>query len=644
LEDVKEATIRIEAQGSFVNPTGEQTNYAGGGSGFIIDPSGIAVTNNHVVAGAALLRVWVGEESQPRNAKIIGVSECSDLAVIDLDGDDYTYLEWYDGDVAAGLDVYTAGFPLGDPEFTLTRGIVSKGRANGETRWASVDAVIEHDATINPGSSGGPLVTADGQVVAVNYASRSDTNQYFAIARDEALEIIEQLLTPMDIDSIGVNPQAVSFDSGESGIWAASVRSGSPADRAALEAGDVILQLEGLDLATDGTMADYCDILRSHKPEDQLDIQVLRLSTGEILEGQINGPPLGEGASTVVPTVAPTAVPTRPAQTYVSIEDDLQAITMQVPRAWNDIDGSPYKDSDGNAIAAALVASSDVNAFRSYGAPGVYFMAMPLEPGQFDAPGLLDEFDQRAACTYEGRHDYSDQLYTGSYDEYSDCGDSGSGFVVIVAAPESQDFFTMVMVNVMSPADLDAIERILDSFEVIGDLPGEGGGSSDTFTLILENKSPDPVCHLYITDSDTLGDDWLQSEQLEPNKGLSIDLPVSEYVVVAQDCQESYMGVFFDITEDAVLTIGGPGRTVSIRAKNQTGGDICGIYISATTQETWGENWLGDAIVQDGQEWIFYVAPGDYDLLVQDCEGADIRQVEGIAFTSDKLWTITREE
>jgi hypothetical protein len=81
------------------------------------------------------------------------------------------YAKWYDGPITPGLAVYVGGFPLGDPEFTLTRGIVSKERASGETSWALVDAVIEHNATINPGNSGGPLVTQDGKRVGINYAS-----------------------------------------------------------------------------------------------------------------------------------------------------------------------------------------------------------------------------------------------------------------------------------------------------------------------------------------------------------------------------------------------------------------------------------------------------------------------------------------
>ncbi|MEZ4676896.1 MAG: trypsin-like peptidase domain-containing protein [Caldilineaceae bacterium] len=177
LADVRGAVVQIEAVGTFVDPAeGMQLNAAGRGSGFIIDPSGIAVTNNHVVTGGGLYKVYVDGEDEPRNAKVLGVSECADLAVIDIQGDGFPYLDWYQERIRVGLDVYAVGFPLGDPEFTMTRGIVAKERADGETNWASVDRVIQHDATINPGNSGGPLVNADGQVVAVNYAGNSETN------------------------------------------------------------------------------------------------------------------------------------------------------------------------------------------------------------------------------------------------------------------------------------------------------------------------------------------------------------------------------------------------------------------------------------------------------------------------------------
>jgi serine protease Do len=291
LQDVKQAIIQIESQGTFIDPEfGLIQNGAGRGSGFIIDPEGIAVTNNHVVTGAALLKVWVGGEDSPRNARVLGVSECSDLAVIDIDGSGFPYLDWFGGSADVGMDIYVAGFPLGDPEYTLTRGVISKAQANGETSWASVDAVIEYDATTNPGNSGGPVVTPDGKVVGIHYAGSGSTRQAFGISQEIARNVIGQLREGRNIDTIGINGQAVGTEDGSlTGIWVSSVQSGSPADKAGIQPGDIITMIENLVLATDGSMADYCDILRSHRPEDTLSMQVLRWASYEVLEGQLNG-------------------------------------------------------------------------------------------------------------------------------------------------------------------------------------------------------------------------------------------------------------------------------------------------------------------------------------------------------------------
>lgn len=291
LEDARGAVIQIEAQGTFVDPQFGEYIGAGRGTGFIIDPSGIAVTNNHVVTGAAFVKVWIGgDTSQVYNARILGVSECSDLAVIDIEGEGFPYLEWYSGPVTVGLEVYAAGFPLGETEYTLTKGIVSKDSASGLTNWSSVESVIMHDATINPGNSGGPLITDDGKVVAVNYRLRPDYNQYFAIAREEALMVIQQLRAGDNVDSIGVNGSAVVSDDGTfSGIWVTSVETGSPAANAGLQGGDIITALEGQPLAADGTLYTYCEIIRSHTQDDVVALEVLRYPTGEYLEGELNG-------------------------------------------------------------------------------------------------------------------------------------------------------------------------------------------------------------------------------------------------------------------------------------------------------------------------------------------------------------------
>lgn len=480
LQDVKSATIQIEAQGSFVDPqVGLQLNAAGRGSGFIIDESGIAVTNNHVVTGAALLRVWVGGESEPRNARVLGASECSDLAVIDIDGEGYPYLEWYEGPIAVGMDVYAAGFPLGDPEFTLTRGIISKEQADGETDWASVDAVVQHDAVINPGNSGGPLVSAEGQVVGVNYAGASGVDQYFAIARAEALRIIDQLRGGQDVTSIGVNGMAVS-DGVISGIWVSSVKSGSPADRAGVVGGDIITAIEGLILATDGTMADYCDILRSHAPEDTLGIEILRYSTEEVLVGQLNGREL-ELSFSFAQEVEQQAAGELDSDfaagatyaDYVEVWDDTETIVVEVPVEWSaEVDGRPYLDENDEFLAADIQASSNLEDFlNTYATPGIEFAASRAWASLYDQASLLDELERTYDCVYDGRYEYDDGLYSGLYDLYLDCGDVGSVIVELAAMPEDGSFIIFVQIQAVTDADLDALDRILDTFFVAGELP-----------------------------------------------------------------------------------------------------------------------------------------------------------------------------
>lgn len=290
LSEVQDAVVRIVAEGAFRDPADSATYAVSGqGSGFIIDPSGIAVTNNHVVTGQARLKIYFNGESTPRNARVLGVSECSDLAVIDIEGDGYRYLEWYGDEITAGLDVYTIGYPLGVTDVTMTRGIVSQPHADGETTWSSIDDVIQHDATINPGSSGGPLVTPAGQVVGVNYAANREASQYFAVGPDETFRVFDELLEGRDVTSIGINGSIVQFTSGAYGIWVAAVSSGSPADEVGILPGDIIMGLENLPASTEGTFEEYCDTLRSRDDDDPLKILVYRMDTGSHLEGTLNG-------------------------------------------------------------------------------------------------------------------------------------------------------------------------------------------------------------------------------------------------------------------------------------------------------------------------------------------------------------------
>lgn len=481
------ATIQIVAQGSFMDPEfGMQYNSAGAGSGFIIDPSGIAVTNNHVVTGAAFIQVYVQGRDKPLNAKVLGVSECSDLAVIDIEGDGYPYLDWNTGPITLGTEVYALGYPLGDPRPTLTRGVVSKEDADGETSWASVDSVIEHDATINPGNSGGPLVSTEGKVIGVNYAGSSNTNQYFAISAANARPVVEQLRTGKDLDSIGVNGEAVITEDNISGIWVSSVESGSPANKAGVKAGDIITMLEGLVLSTNGTMSDYCDVLRSRNATDTMSIEVLRYATQEVLEGQLNGDPLkqsfsfaeqvqvDDGNSSSGSSGSSGSTDTATYENYVGIYDDSQAIYVEVPAEWADVDGSNWLDSDdGSVLGSQLIASTDIAGFSgNYVTPGMQILAGAYF-GDTTMGELVDVFDFSGDCTYDGRFDYSDPVYTGVYDQYSNCAGAGSVIIVLGAEPTAQNYSVVVLVQAVTEADLDALDHILNTFNVVGTLPGQ---------------------------------------------------------------------------------------------------------------------------------------------------------------------------
>ena len=474
-QDAIDATIQIEAQGSFEDPEfGTQLNVAGRGSGFIIDPSGIAVTNNHVVTGAAFLQVYVQGHDRPLNAKVLGVSECSDLAVIDIEGAGYPFLEWGTTNPKIGTEVYALGYPLGDPQPTLTRGVISKERTSGETNWASINNVLEHDATINPGNSGGPLVTSDGKVVGVNYRGRSQTSQYYAISAKDAIPIVEQLRAGTDLDSIGINGEAVITDDGTPGIWVSSVKSGSPADKVGIKAGDIITRLEGLLLALDGTMADYCDILRSRNATDAMNVEVLRFATQEYLEGQLNGPKLETSfsfAQTVAIPDSPSSGDITTYQDYVGITDDYGAIYVEVPAEWWDVDGSNWVDDDGTILGSSLYASTSIDSFNSdFSTPGMQILASD-QFGDTQMYELLDLVDFTNSCDYGGRFDYEDPVYTGQYDLYSDCAGQGSVIIVLAVEPAEKDYTVLLLVQAVTEADLDALDHILNTFIVIGDLP-----------------------------------------------------------------------------------------------------------------------------------------------------------------------------
>lgn len=475
LDAVQAATIQIVAQGSFRDPEIGFANGSGAGSGFIISPDGYAVTNNHVVAGAATLEVRIGgDTSTSYNATIVGVSECNDLALIDINAPgELPYLEWFDGQIEPGLDVYAAGFPLGDPEFTLTRGIVAKARAGGDlTGTSSIDHTIEHDANIQPGNSGGPLVTPEGQVVGVNYAGgamATTTEQFFAIASDLAQAAVDQLRNG-DFEALGINGWAV-YDEGLdiSGIWVAGVTPGTPASQAELLPGDIITSMNGLPMGVDGTFKDYCDVIRT-AGDRPIAVEALRYDTSEYLRGEINGDkPLEVSFSFADEVTGEVSTEDDGTETYSDYElvtDDLGRIIMEVPVEWSDRDTTPWLPGDG-AQYPYIAASTDLNSFfESYTDPGVVFTLLgptsDLDAELARWSGIGDQ------CTDLGITDYSDPVFTGKYQVFDACAGTDTAIVNLVAQPADGSYTAVIQLQATSTTDFEALDRIFATFNVVG--------------------------------------------------------------------------------------------------------------------------------------------------------------------------------
>lgn len=474
IDGVQEATIQIVAQGTFRDPAVGFSDGSGLGSGFIISSDGLAVTNNHVVAGAATLEVFVGgDTSKSYNATIVGVSECNDLALIDInESDPLPYLEWYSGEITAGLDVYAAGYPLGDPEFTLTRGIVSKAKAGGDlTGTSSIDHTLEHDANIQPGNSGGPLVTSEGKVVAINYAGgaiATTTAQFFAIAFDLAVPVIDRLRDG-DFESLGINGWAVSDDAtGVTGIWIAGIAAGSPASKADLLPGDIITSMNGLPVGTDGTFKDYCDVIRT-AGDKPIAIEVLRFDSSEVLRGEINGDEPIEldysFASEIEDEVeVDTSGSVSAYSGYQSIVDDTGTIRVDVPYEWFEIDTEPGMDGNGNVVPFIAAAPSLSGFYETYNTPGLIIEA--LEPG-YDIAGLLVDFAPYPGdCSENPPTPYSDAVFVGQYQVWDSCGGTDSAIVVLAAVPDDGSITMLLIIQLTSDADMVAIDQIFATFDL----------------------------------------------------------------------------------------------------------------------------------------------------------------------------------
>ena len=247
------AVVHLEVR--VQNPASREAGM-GSGSGFFISPDGYVLTNSHVVHGASAIRVSLAD-GRRLSADLIGDDPDTDLAVVRVSGSDITYLPFADSDaVLPGQIAVAIGSPMGFQQ-TVTAGIVSGlGRSLRSSSGRLIDNIIQTDAALNPGNSGGPLVNTRGEVMGVNTAIiRPAQGICFAIASNIARWVAGWLIKDGRVQRsyIGVAGQNVPLLRklvrhyrlpAETGVMVASLEPDSPAARAGVVEGDIIVTFD----------------------------------------------------------------------------------------------------------------------------------------------------------------------------------------------------------------------------------------------------------------------------------------------------------------------------------------------------------------------------------------------------------------
>lgn len=289
-DTVAPAVVFIQVESNLGNDFSDIFPSQGLGSGFVVDSSGHIVTNNHVIEGATEITVTFFDGTLSR-AEIIGTDPDSDLAVIRADtvpanivpvklGDS--------GDIRVGEEVVAIGSPFGQ-NWTMTRGIISAlGRANRATTGFSIPLMIQTDAAMNPGNSGGPLVDMRGQVIGVNTMifseDRVSSGVGFSVPVNTVSRVVPELIANgrYDYTWIGISGGDLTLDILESlglpddvrGVLISRISQGGPAQGSDLTEGDIIIAIDGISISGIDELIAY--LAENTRPNDIINVTILR--------------------------------------------------------------------------------------------------------------------------------------------------------------------------------------------------------------------------------------------------------------------------------------------------------------------------------------------------------------------------------
>src|ERR1044071_289337 len=277
----------IPGQTTFFGNTGDQTV---SGSGFFITDKGYIITNNHVVEGTTAVTIVLSDGTEQK-ATIVGTDPYSDIAVLKTEGKVPSVAALGNSDALnPGESVIAIGSPLGNFKNTVTVGVVSAtGRSIDTGKGYQIEDLIQTDAAINHGNSGGPLVNLAGQVIGINTLIVRNTDSGdvaeglgFAIPVNTAQAVAQQIIQKgyfarpyLGISFQPINPDiALRYNLlAQWGVYVTRISSGSPASQAGIQEGDIITKIG--DVTLDETHS-YVNTLFTFKPGDQINLEVVR--------------------------------------------------------------------------------------------------------------------------------------------------------------------------------------------------------------------------------------------------------------------------------------------------------------------------------------------------------------------------------
>jgi serine protease Do len=280
----------------FFSPQIREREVKGSGSGVVISPDGYILTNDHVVENATKIIVTLpgGKEY---DAEVIGMDNLTDLALLKLDGKNFPFIEIADSDqLIIGEWVVALGNPFGlfdiNQQPTATIGIISgKDLDFGLQEGKVFQDMIQTDAAINPGNSGGPLVNSNGQLIGISTfiflddRERGSIGIGFAIPINRAIKIAEELKTKGQIVrdfTTGIRAQPLDLKTAaylnipiNEGVIITSINNNSPAQKAKLEYGDIIIAVENIKVLS---LNDILEIIEVNdiRPGDKIQLKIWR--------------------------------------------------------------------------------------------------------------------------------------------------------------------------------------------------------------------------------------------------------------------------------------------------------------------------------------------------------------------------------